>query len=367
MGLQYLGQAFQGPNGSVGAPAFSFIEDASTGMYLAPPVGDEHNNQLAFAVGGYEYLRVGLTGSGIYTNTMKINAFEIEAPFATIRPAGVKVPDGSASLPRFSFNDDTDTGLYRVGGNTLGISAGGSEKVRVSPNETTIFNFARVYGANQPSAANLALGFIPASGSQYNFYADNAGSGTDNTRLWLDTPNQGQVVIGPRSSGSRLADIRLRANNLYLDTPPYAGSAGFPVAFYRAGTFTPNISTAGNAPAVSYSDRVGNYIRIGNIVWWHALIRFTKSGGSGAVRVGGFPFASSPNVNDRAIGTIAISNSSWPSAGTTQWYTITDTSHTYATIYAIGGGTSYVPVEITNLTNGTTTIYASGFYTTADS
>jgi len=41
-------------------------------------------------------------------------------------------PNGSASLPAFSFASDPDTGVYRIGANVLGFSAGGSERVRVT-------------------------------------------------------------------------------------------------------------------------------------------------------------------------------------------------------------------------------------------
>lgn len=41
--------------------------------------------------------------------------------------APVKVPDGTAALPGFTFSADTTTGVYRKGDGTLGFSEGGVE------------------------------------------------------------------------------------------------------------------------------------------------------------------------------------------------------------------------------------------------
>jgi hypothetical protein len=41
------------------------------------------------------------------------------------------VPDGSASAPSLGFKDDTNTGLYRIAADTVGVATGGAERVRV--------------------------------------------------------------------------------------------------------------------------------------------------------------------------------------------------------------------------------------------
>jgi hypothetical protein len=57
---------------------------------------------------------------------------------------------------------------------------------------------------------------------------DNTGAGTANNRLWIDTPDNGQVVIGPRAGASLLEDLRLRtdatvasAANMFIDSSTY--------------------------------------------------------------------------------------------------------------------------------------------------
>lgn len=51
----------------------------------------------------------------------------------------------------------------------------------------------------------------------YSIYSDNVG-GSNNTRLWIDTPNDGEVVIGPRAGSNFLNDIRLRSQIIKLET-----------------------------------------------------------------------------------------------------------------------------------------------------
>jgi hypothetical protein len=62
----------------------------------------------------------------------------------------------------------------------------------------------------------------------YAMYVDNAGAGGGNTRFWLDGPDLGEFVVGPRSSGSQFGSIRLRtsattasAATAHLDTSGY--------------------------------------------------------------------------------------------------------------------------------------------------
>lgn len=62
----------------------------------------------------------------------------------------------------------------------------------------------------------------------YSLYADNTGAGAANNRLWVDCPDDGQVVIGPRAGASALADVRIRtdattasAANVFINSSTY--------------------------------------------------------------------------------------------------------------------------------------------------
>lgn len=92
--------------GSAGAPTFAFISDATSGMYSGGV------NDLRFAVGGALALQMQPTF------------------FAPLQP--VRAIDGSAGTPSFSFFSDSDTGLYRVGADQIGIATGGAVRIAVS-------------------------------------------------------------------------------------------------------------------------------------------------------------------------------------------------------------------------------------------
>lgn len=66
----------------------------------------------------------------------------------------------------------------------------------------------------------------------YGIYVDNVGvGGGDDTRLWISTPDAGDVVIGPRASGQEIATLRLKtdrttgsAANMHIDSATFTVS-----------------------------------------------------------------------------------------------------------------------------------------------
>lgn len=97
--------------GSSSTPGFGFSGDSDTGMYR----GTGTANTLAFATGATDRLTIGNTdtsGSGL---TRGIRAM------LSIRGA-----DGSATVPAFTFTSDDNTGFYWVGADQLGVSVGGT-------------------------------------------------------------------------------------------------------------------------------------------------------------------------------------------------------------------------------------------------
>ena len=51
----------------------------------------------------------------------------------------------------------------------------------------------------------------------YAIHADNAGSGSDSSRLWFEAPNEGEIILGPRGGGSFLNRLRLRATTTLIE------------------------------------------------------------------------------------------------------------------------------------------------------
>jgi microcystin-dependent protein len=70
-----------------------------------------------------------------------INVFEVDEANDLIELISrVKGPDGSASLPVFTFANDLDTGIYRVGTNQIGITTGGTLRLLVDADGDVTFS-----------------------------------------------------------------------------------------------------------------------------------------------------------------------------------------------------------------------------------
>jgi hypothetical protein len=74
------------------------------------------------------YLKQGTPYSVTYSNAN--NEFIIQGASDTVPTT--KFSDGTASAPSISFANDTDTGIYRIGANNLGIAANGAKVLDVS-------------------------------------------------------------------------------------------------------------------------------------------------------------------------------------------------------------------------------------------
>jgi len=103
-------------DGTVGIPAYSFTSDLDTGIYR------EGANIMGFSAGGTEIASIGTTGLSILNSTRLF------------------LEDGSAAAPPITFNNDTDTGMYRIGANNLGFSVAGAKIAEFETNGITINN-----------------------------------------------------------------------------------------------------------------------------------------------------------------------------------------------------------------------------------
>lgn len=77
-----------------------------------------------------------------------------------------------------------------------------------------------------PTAGSASQAF--AFNHSYGFYVDNAGAGSAGNRVWLDGPNGGEAVIGPRTGANLFGSIKLRtsqttasAANCFIDSTTY--------------------------------------------------------------------------------------------------------------------------------------------------
>jgi len=77
-------------------------------------------------------------------------------------------PDATAAAPAYTFSSDTDTGLFRVGANSLGLSTGGTVRVTIaSTGDTTFAGDVLLSGTGQldlPAGTTAQRSASPNSG-----------------------------------------------------------------------------------------------------------------------------------------------------------------------------------------------------------
>lgn len=68
---------------------------------------------------------------------------------------------------------------------------------------------------------------------------------------------------------------------------------------YKEGSFTPTFTAATPPTGVTYSQQVGRYTKIGNVVFYYVFIALTSkgSGGSGAMSIAGLPYTCNASIN----------------------------------------------------------------------
>jgi hypothetical protein len=94
-------------DGTAAAPGIRFDSDSDTGMYRLT------TNAIGFSCGGTFRGGWDATAGGFYNRMQQWNQ------------------DGSAAAPSYSFEADTNTGVYSVGTNQLGISADGARVIHI--------------------------------------------------------------------------------------------------------------------------------------------------------------------------------------------------------------------------------------------
>jgi len=110
-GTTTAGAAFLASDGAVGAPGYSYTLDTNSGIY-----------------------RIGVDDLGIATNGTL--GLEVNATQDVAVPNGqLLASDGAVGVPGVSFGADPNTGLYRVGVDNLGIATAGVLGLRIDANQ----------------------------------------------------------------------------------------------------------------------------------------------------------------------------------------------------------------------------------------
>ncbi len=373
-----------GPAGSASAPTYSFSSDADTGMYHA--VGAD---TLAFAtagsakltmdtvsinpglpinagdgaVGAPSYSFTSSPASGIYSSgsgnvditvngTQALNIEDDRSNFAGV----VQAADGVVGEPSFSFNNDTDTGMYSVAANSLGFSTGGTNRVTVSSStlESTLpitaVSVGSRYATTVSSASTLTLTSASAGVQEITGGANQNVNLPDATTLQLGHTFQiiatftspKTLTIRDNGSNSLLA-VTGSAHSVYFVLTANGTSNGTWV-YYELAT------NAGIAQTTVKMSAAGNITAVNNVY-----------AADGTVGAPAFSFSSDP---DTGIYQTGVANTMGFSTGGAQRMSVSTTAitSTLPIIYPLGT----VGAPSITFTGGTTTgIYAPTIATVA--
>ena len=250
------------PDGTALAPSLTFTSDPDTGMYRAG------TNEIGFTAGGVELLSVGSadvdvvtghlnvfsnTGSdtislGEYSGGSNLAAIETSSFYAlmgtgngndaayirtkgtgplilgashgsdlTIATGGavtlssdltvggdVIASDGSATAPSLTFASDGDTGMYRVGANQIGFSAGGVELLSVGTDDVDVItghlNMISNTGAQTMSLGEWSAGFDYAAVETPSMVVLMGNASDVNSQGFIRTKGTGSLGLGTNNS-----------------------------------------------------------------------------------------------------------------------------------------------------------------------
>ena len=116
---------------------------------------------------------------------------------------------------------------------------------------------------------------------------------TDGYALFQDGPNGGHLKFMRHINGSDTQTLLLRSGGgLCFGTDSAAANA---LDDYEEGDWTPEIQGTTTTGTVSYTARVGKYVKIGKVVTWEMYVAFSNGTGSGTIHISGLPFTVANN------------------------------------------------------------------------
>jgi hypothetical protein len=317
---------FNGTYTSAALPVFAIPSDTNTGMYS---VGAD---DLGFSTGGTLRFDISTTA---FTGTL---------PF--------RGQDGTVSAPALSFSGDTDTGLYRVGANTIGVTVNGS-------------NIAQFLGNG---AGEIDLSNGTASFPSFSFISD-----TD-TGMYRAGANALAFAAGGTAFAVGTASVFSMQTGIQLQS--YDGSAGTPgisffsdtdTGFYRdtanqigiglggvtAGQIAQGTFTATYTGFTANPTGTATWMRNGQLVTL-CLPNASATSNATTFTMTGLPAAIQPATLDQFVYVVAVNNGTTTSAnalithasGTVTFYlSFSSVGWTNTGTKAIGTASACVPVS----------------------
>lgn len=191
-----------GPDGTVGAPALAFSGQTNTGFY--------RSGGIAMSVNGSQMANLNATNFQIYASA-------------------ILLPNGSATIPSYSFLNDSNSGLYYTGtADTIALATGGTARLTLNT-----ANITHALPTIVPDGSAAAPGL--------RFTSNNTG---------ISMPVSGVLAFTTNSSSQFniqetliATGIPIRGHNATAGAPTYSFSGTTTAGMYLSGTNTLGFST----------------------------------------------------------------------------------------------------------------------------
>lgn len=245
-----------------------------------------------------------------------------------------EMADGSAAAPGLYFTNDTNTGIYRVGGDTLAISAGG----------TAIFYVATtgvdVVGNIGLGGQMLAAGTVSAPAYSFTSDADTGMYRVGSNNIGISA-NGSKIVDIATSGVSITGTLSTSSNAAFTGTITGTSSSANALAVGRAGATTPALQVDASAA----SSATG--------------LKITAAAASSGVALAAISSATNENltVNAKGSGTITIGNLSTGAVVISRNTSIT------GTLSATGAATLSSTLAVTGAVTMSSTLSVTGALT----
>lgn len=201
------GDTVQVADGSAGVPGLTFASDTDTGLYLSSP------NQPVITTGG--------TGRMFWNSTSSVSRVPIYSA------------DGAVGAPGVSFENDTNTGMYRIGADDFGFAANGVLMMEINRttnvialNAPALFSDGAVGTPSMSFSADTDTGFFRASANAFRSVVAGVFATT-----WFHDGTTAQTLIADGTAGS----------------PGFAFNSDPNTGIYSAGADSIGFTTGGGA------------------------------------------------------------------------------------------------------------------------
>ena len=221
---------------------------------------------------------------------------------------------------------DADTSITADTDDQIDIKIAGDDDFQFTANTFTAQSGSTI--AAQAITATTVTGTSDITGLTLNATGDT--SAGDNAAVGY-TAAEGLILTGQGSTdditvkndadttvlnvATGATDVEISAGNLLFGTAAkgvYLGvtsaTAANLLADYEEGIWTPGISFGGASVGVAYNSQLGEYVKVGKMVWCGFYLRTTSNGSStGAANITGLPFTVS-NTSTAAYGSSLVTN-----------------------------------------------------------